>query len=191
MIPSVISISKAGREGLDLLSYDFTKNRKIYLFSESGIDDTLAIETIAQLEYLDSNGTEDIKIFINSPGGSVTAGFAIVDAINRCRCDVSTICTGMAASMAAFILTCGTKGKRFATPLSEIMLHQPLGGVQGQASDIQLAAEHIVKVKDKIHHILSENTGQDMETISRDCDRDFWMGADEALKYGVIDRLFQ
>lgn len=185
MIPSVISVSKSGKEGLDLLSYDFTKNRKIYLFSE--ITDEIAMEIIAQLEYLDSNGTEDIKIYINSPGGSVSAGFAIVDAINRCRCDVSTICTGMAASMGAFILSCGTKAKRLATPLSEIMIHQPLGGAQGQASDIQLAAEHITKVKNKLHGILSENTGQDIQTISRDCDRDFWMGSDEALKYGIVD----
>lgn len=185
MIPSVISVSKSGKEGLDLLSYDFIKNRKIYLFSE--ITDEVAIEVIAQLEYLDSNGTEGIKIYINSPGGSVSAGFAIVDAIKRCRCDVSTICTGMAASMGAFILSCGTKGKRFATPLSEVMIHQPLGGAQGQASDIQLAAEHITKVKNRLHRILSENTGQNIKTISQDCDRDFWMGADEALKYGIID----
>lgn len=151
------------------------------------ITDEVAIEVIAQLEYLDNNGTEEIKVYINSPGGSVSAGFAIVDAINRCRCDVSTICTGMAASMGAFILSCGTKSKRLATPLSEIMIHQPLGGAQGQASDIQLAAEHITKVKNKLHGILSENTGQDIQTIARDCDRDFWMGADEALKYGIID----
>lgn len=185
MIPSVISVSKTGKEGLDLLSYDFTKNRKIYLFSE--ITDEIAMEIIAQLEYLDSNGTEDIKIYINSPGGSVSAGFAIVDAIKRCRCGVSTICTGIAASMGAFILSCGKKGKRYATPLSEIMIHQPLGGAQGQASDIQLAAEHITKVKNRLHRILSENTGQNIKTISQDCDRDFWMDSNEALKYGIVD----
>lgn len=189
MIPSVISVSKAGKEGLDLLSYDFTKNRKIYLFSE--INDTVAMETIAQIEYLDSIGAKDavIKLYINSPGGSVSAGFAIVDAINRCKCDVSTICTGMAASMGAFILSCGTKGRRFATPLSEIMIHQPLGGAQGQASDIQLAAEHIKNVKYKLNGILSKATGQDLQTISRDCDRDYWMDAYEALKYGIIDEI--
>lgn len=189
MIPSVISVSKTGKEGLDLLSYDFTKNRKIYLFSE--ITNETAMEIIAQLEYLDSNGTEGIKIYINSPGGSVSAGFVIVDAIKRCRCDVSTICTGMAASMGAFILSCGTKGKRFATPLSEVMIHQPLGGVQGQASDIQLAAEHITKVKNRLHRILSENTGQNIKTISQDCDRDFWMDSDDALKYGLIDGILR
>lgn len=188
MIPSIISVSKSGKEGIDLLSYDFTKNRKIYLFSE--INDNVAMETIAQLEYLDSNGAEDIKIYINSPGGSVSAGFAIVDAINRCRCDVSTICIGMAASMGAFILSCGTKGKRYGSPLSEIMIHQPLGGAQGQASDIQLAAEHITKVKNKLHRVLSDNTGQSIQTISHDCDRDFWMDTDEALKYGIIDGIF-
>ncbi len=186
MIPSVVSVSKSGKEGFDLLSYDFTKNRKIYLFSE--INDSVAMETISQIEYLDHNGSDNIKIYINSPGGSVSSGFAIVDAIKRCRCSVYTICTGMAASMGAFILSCGTK--RFATPLSEIMIHQPLGGAQGQASDIQLAAEHITKVKNKLHGILSENTGQDIKTISRDCDRDFWMDADEALKYGIIDEIF-
>lgn len=189
MIPSVISVSKTGKEGLDLLSYDFTKNRKIYLFSE--ITNETAMEIIAQLEYLDSNGTEGIKIYINSPGGSVSAGFAIVDAIKRCRCDVSTICTGMAVSMGAFILSCGTKGKRFATPLSEVMIHQPLGGAQGQASDIQLAAEHITKVKNRLHRILSENTGQNIKTISQDCDRDFWMDSDDALKYGLIDGILR
>lgn len=188
MMPSVISISKSGKESLDLLSYDFARNRKIYLFSE--INDTVAMEVIAQIEHLDNSGNDDIKIYINSPGGSVNAGFAIVDAMIRCKCDVSTICTGMAASMGAFILSCGTKGKRFATPLSEIMIHQPLGGAQGQASDIQLAAEHITKVKNKLHRILSENTGQTMRTISRDCDRDFWMTADDALDYGIIDSVF-
>lgn len=185
MIPSVISVSKSGKEGLDLLSYEFIKNRTIYLFSE--VTDEVAVEIISQLEYLDNTGGEEIKLLINSPGGSVSAGFAIVDAIHRCKCDVSTICTGMAASMGAFILSCGAKGKRFATPLSEIMIHQPLGGAQGQASDIQLAADHITKVKNKLHGILAKNTGQSIETISKDCDRDYWMEAEEALKYGLVD----
>lgn len=188
MIPSVIDVSKTGKEGLDLLSFDFTKKRKIYLFSE--INDAVAMETIAQLEYLDSNRSDDIRIYINSPGGSVSAGFAIVDAINRCKCDVSTICTGMAASMGAFILSAGTKGKRFATQLSEIMIHQPLGGAQGQASDIELAAKHIIKIKQKIHRMLADNTGQDISVISRDCDRDYWMDADEAVQYGIVDAIF-
>ena len=187
MIPSVISVSKSGKEGLDLLSYEFIQNRTVYLFTD--VTDEVAVEIISQLSYLDSIGNEDIKLFINSPGGSVSAGFAIVDAINRCKCDVSTVCTGMAASMGAFVLSCGTKTKRFATPLSEIMIHQPLGGAQGQASDIQLAAEHITKVKNKLHGILAENTGQSIETISRDCDRDYWMEAEEALKYGLVDKI--
>lgn len=187
MIPSVVSVSKSGKEGLDLLSYEFTKNRKIHLFSE--INDTVAMEIISQLEYLDSTGNDDIKFYINSLGGSVSAGFAIVDAMNRCKCDVSVICTGMAASMGAFILSSGAKGKRYATPLSEIMIHQPLGGAQGQASDIQLAADHISKIKDKLHGILAQNTSQSVETISRDCDRDYWMNAEEALKYGLVDKI--
>lgn len=187
MIPSVISVSKSGREGLDLLSYDFTKNRKIYLFSE--ITDTVAMEVIAQIEYLDRIGREDITIYINSPGGSVSAGFSIVDAMNRCSCDVATVCTGEAASMGAFILSCGTSKKRYATPLSEIMIHQPLGGAQGQASDIQLAADHISKIKDKLHRILAKNTHQSVETISHDCDRDYWMDAAEAISYGIVDKL--
>lgn len=187
MIPSIVTVSKSGRDGLDLLSYEFSKKRKIFLFSE--IDDNVAMEIISQLEYLDSEGKEEIKLYINSPGGSVSAGFAIVDAMTRCRSDVSTICTGIAASMGAFILSCGTKGRRFATPLSEIMIHQPLGGAQGQATDIQLAAEHITKIKNKLHEILAENTGQNIETISRDCDRDFWMNAEEAVKYGIVDSL--
>lgn len=189
MIPTVINVSKSGREGLDLLSYDFTKNRRIYLFSE--ITDAVALETIVQLDYLDNAGNEDITVYINSPGGSVSAGFAIVDAMNRCKCDIVTICTGMAASMGAFILSCGTKGKRFATPLSEIMIHQPLGGAQGQASDIQLAADHISKIKDKLHGILAQNTRQSVETIARDCDRDYWMDADEAVRYGIVDSVFK
>lgn len=188
MIPSVVSVTKAGKEGLDLLSYEFTRNRKIFMFSE--VDDTVALEIVLALQYLNSSGNDDITLYINSPGGSVSAGLAIVDAIKRCSCDVSTVCTGVAASMGAFILSCGTKGKRYATPLSEIMLHQPLGGVQGQASEIQLVAEHITKVKEKLHRILSENTGQDIQTISRDCDRDFWMNAEEAVKYGVVDNIF-
>lgn len=188
MIPSIVSVTKAGKEGLDLLSYEFTRNRKIYLFSE--INDTVAMEIISQLEYLDSSGNDDITLYINSPGGSVSAGLAVADAINRSQCDIVTVCTGVVASMGAFILSCGTKGKRYATPLSEIMLHQPLGGVQGQASEIQLVAEHITKVKDKLHRILSENTGQDIQTISRDCDRDFWMNSEEALSYGVVDNIF-
>lgn len=187
MIPSVVNITKSGKEGLDLLSYQFTNNRTIFLFKE--ITNQEALEIIAQIDYLDSLKKDDIRLFINSPGGSTSAGFAIVDAINRCRSDVSTICTGMAASMAAFILACGTKGKRFATPLSEIMIHQPLGGVQGQASDIQLAADHIIKTKNRLHEILSERTGQNIDTIANDCDRDYWMDADEALSYGIIDEI--
>lgn len=187
MIPTIRTISKTGRETIDLLSYDFCTNRKIMLCGP--INDETATETIAQLEYLDQNGTDDIKLYINSAGGSVSSGMAIVDAMNRCKCDVATICTGMAASMGAFILSCGTKGKRYATPLSEVMIHQPLGGVQGQASDIQLVAEHIAKTKRRINEILAQNTGQSIETIAKDCDRDYFLTAQEAVQYGLVDKL--
>ena len=189
MIPTVTKVSKAGREAMDIFSLNFTENRSIFLFSEITL--ATALETIVQLRYLDSMGDGDIRLFINSPGGSVSDGFAIVDAIRGCKADVSTICTGTAASMAAFILACGTKGKRFATPLSEVMLHQPLGGIQGQASDIELHAKHIARVKDKLYGMLSEATEQPLETIARDCDRDYFMSADEAVKYGVVDGLLK
>ena len=185
MIPTVTKVSKVGREAVDILSLSFIENRNIYLFSE--INPATALEIIAQLQYLDSAGSGDIHLYINSPGGSVSDGFAIVDAMRRCKNDVSTICTGTAASMAAFILACGTKGKRFATPLSEVMLHQPLGGIQGQASDIELHAKHIALVKNKLYGILAEATGQPIETITRDCDRDYYMSAEDAVKYGVVD----
>ena len=187
MIPTVINVSKSGREGLDLLSYDFTKNRRIYLFSE--ITDAVALETIVQLDYLDNAGNEDITVYINSPGGSVSAGFAIVDAMNRCKCDIVTICTGMAASMGAFILSCGTKGKRFATPLSEIMIHQPLGGAKGQASDIKIHADHILYIRGKMNRMLSEMTNQPLEVIERDTERDNFMSAEQAKEYGLIDKV--
>lgn len=187
MTISVTNITKSGKELTDLFSYDFINNRKVYLIGE--VTDSLAAEIISQLEYLDSNGTGDIKLYINSPGGAVTAGFAIVDAMNRCRCDVAAICTGTAASMGAFILSCGTKGKRYATPLSEIMIHQPLGGVQGQASDIELVAAHITQTKQKLNTILAENTGKPIEVISRDCDRDYYMTASQAKEYGIIDEI--
>lgn len=185
MMPTVTKVSKVGREAIDILSLSFIENRNIYLFSE--INPATALEIIAQLQYLDSAGSGDIHIYINSPGGSVSDGFAIVDAMRSCKNDVSTICTGTAASMAAFILACGTKGKRFATPLSEVMLHQPLGGIQGQASDIELHAKHIARVKDKLYGMLSEATGQPIETIARDCDRDYYMSAEDAVRYGVVD----
>ncbi len=191
MIPTVLNISKSGRETTDVLSYCFSKKREIYLFEE--ITDSVSAEIIAQLEYLKNVSSEDITIYINSPGGAVSAGFAIVDAINRTknRCKVSTICTGMAASMGAFILSCGTKGMRYVTPLSEVMIHQPLGGTQGQASDILITADHIKKTKDKINRVLSENTGKSIKTIAKDCDRDYYMDAENAVIYGIADEILR
>lgn len=187
MIPNFTKNTKEGRLQIDLYSDAVNSHREIWLIDE--INTASATEVIIQLRHLDrTNG--DIKLFINSPGGSVTAGMAIVDAIKNCRNDVCTICTGMAASMGAFILSCGTKGKRFITPLSEVMIHQPLGGTQGQASDILITAEHIKKTKDKINQILSENTEKSIKVIARDCDRDYYMDADEAIKYGICDYIY-
>lgn len=188
MIPTIIDITKNGKESVDIFSYHLKTNRKIYLTGE--IDDVLATEIIAQLEYLDSISTEDITLYINSPGGSVSAGFAIVDCMLRCSSDISTICTGVAASMGAFILANGKKGKRYATPMSEILLHQPLGGVHGQASDIEKTAEHILKVKKKLLKTLSQNTGRTYKQICEDCDRDYWLNAEEAIEYGLVDKVF-
>lgn len=191
MIPTVLNISKTGKEATDILSYCFSKKREIFLFEE--ITDSVSAEVVAQLEYLKDISSDNITIYINSPGGSVTAGFAIVDAINRAKnkCEVSIICTGIAASMGAFILSCGTKGLRYVTPLSEVMIHQPLGGTQGQASDILITAEHIKKTKDKINKILSENTGKSIKTIAKDCDRDYYMDAKNAVEYGIADKILQ
>ncbi len=189
MIPTVLNISKSGKEATDVLSYCFSKKREIFLFEE--ITDSVSAEIIAQLEYLKDISSDDITIYINSPGGSVSAGFAIVDAINRAKrkCRISTICTGMAASMGAFVLSSGSKGLRYVTPLSEVMIHQPLGGTQGQASDILITAEHIKRTKDKINRILSENTGKSIKTIAKDCDRDHYMDAEAAVKYGIVDEI--
>lgn len=191
MIPTVLNISKAGKEATDILSYCFSKKREIFLFEE--ITDSVSAEVVAQLEYLKDISSDNITIYINSPGGSVTAGFAIADAINRAKnkCKVSIICTGIAASMGAFILSCGTNGLRYVTPLSEVMIHQPLGGTQGQASDILITAKHIKKTKDKINKILSENTGKSIKTIAKDCDRDYFMDAKEAIKYGIADKILE
>ena len=151
------------------------------------IDDAMSELVIAQLQYLDDNGAEEITIQINSPGGSVSAGLAIYDTMNYVKADISTVCVGIAASMGAFLLSAGTKGKRKATPNSEILIHQPIGGASGQASDILIAAEHIKKTRNRLNHILSENTGKPIETIEKDTDRDYIMNAKEAQDYGLID----
>ena len=151
----------------------------------------MANTVVAQLLYLEAkDSAKDIDIYINSPGGSVTAGLAIYDTMNFIKCDVKTICVGMAASMAAFLLSSGAKGKRFALPSSEIMIHQPLGGAQGQASDIKIQAEHILKLKKKLNTVLAANTGKPIEVIEKDTDRDNYLSAEEALRYGLIDKIF-
>lgn len=187
MIPSFTKNTREGRSQIDLYSDSVNSYREIWLTDE--INTVSATEIIIQLRHLDrTNG--DIKLFINSPGGSVTDGMAIVDAIKNCKNDVSTICTGIAASMGAFILSCGTKGKRFITPLSEVMIHQPFGGTQGQATDILITAEHIKKTKDKINKILSENTGKSINVIVKDCERDYFMDANKAIEYGICDSIY-
>lgn len=187
MIPSFTKNTREGRSQIDLYSDAVNSYREIWLTDE--INTVSATEIIIQLRHLDrTNG--DIKLFINSPGGSVTDGMAIVDAIKNCKNDVSTICTGIAASMGAFILSCGTKGKRFITPLSEVMIHQPFGGTQGQATDILITAEHIKKTKDKINKILSENTGKSINVIAKDCERDYFMNANKAIEYGICDSIY-
>ena len=153
------------------------------------INDTNSNIVIAELLYLDSLNQNDISIYINSPGGSVTAGMAIYDTMNFIKSKVSTICVGMAASMAAFLLSSGTKGKRFCLPNSEVMIHQPLGGAEGQATEIKIAAERILKLKDKMNHLLAKNTGQKLEKISNDTERDYFLSAQEALEYGLVDKI--
>ena len=188
MIPSYTKSTKEGRTQTDLYSEAVNTHREIWLVGD--VNSESATEVILQLRHLDrTNG--DIKLFINSPGGSVSDGFAIVDAIKNCKNDVCTICTGRAASMGAFILSCGSKNKRYVTPLSEVLIHQPLGGAQGQASDIELVANHILKTKKKISKILADNTGKSIEEITRDCDRDYYMDAEEAIKYGIADLIFK
>lgn len=181
------------KEGSSERSYDiFSRLLKERILMISGeITDYTANSIIAQLLYLDSVSNEDINLYINSPGGSVTAGMAVYDTMNFITSNVNTICVGLAASMGAFLLSSGTKGHRYALPNSEIMIHQPLGGVEGQATEIKIVAEHIIKTKEKLNKILSKNTGQDIKKIESDTDRDHFLTAEEALKYGLIDKIIQ
>ena len=188
LVPMVVDKEINGERSYDIFSR-LLKNRIILLSGE--IDDILANSIVAQILYLDSLNHDDISIYINSPGGSVTAGMAIYDTMNFVKSDVSTICLGMAASMAAFLLSSGQKGKRYALPNAEIMIHQPLGGAQGQATEIKIAAEHILKTRDKLNKILSKNTNQKIETIQIDTERDNFMDSKEALKYGIIDKIIE
>ncbi len=189
LIPYVIEQNSRGERSYDIYSR-LLKDRIIFLGEE--INDAVASTVVAQLLFLESEDPgKDIHMYINSPGGSVTAGMAIYDTMNYIKCDVSTTCIGMAASMGAFLLSSGAKGKRFALPNAEVMIHQPLGGAQGQATEIQIAAEHILKTKKKLNEILAANSGQELEVVEKDTDRDNWMSADEAKTYGLIDEVIR
>ena len=188
LVPYVVEQTNRGERTYDLYSR-LLEDRIIFLSGE--IDDNVANSIVAQLIYLEGKDpTKDISVYINSPGGSVTAGMAIFDTMNYIKCDVSTICVGLAASMGAFLLAAGTKGKRYALPNSEIMIHQPLGGASGQASDIAIHAKQILKTKAKLNKILSENTGKPLEQVEKDTDRDNFMSAEEAKTYGLVDKIF-
>ena len=187
LVPVVVEESSRGERSYDIFSR-LLKERIIFL--DEDVNDISAGLVVAQLLFLESEDpTKDINLYINSPGGSVTAGMAIYDTMQYVKCDVSTICIGMAASMGAFLLSGGTKGKRYALPNAEIMIHQPSGGSQGQATDIQIQAAHILRIKEKLNRILSENTGKPLETIAADCERDYFMSAEEAQEYGLIDKV--
>ena len=189
LVPMVVEQTNRGERSYDIYSR-LLEDRIIFLTGE--INDVTADIVIAQLIYLEGKDPDkDISLYINSPGGSVTAGMGIYDTMNYIKCDVSTICVGMAASMGAFLLSAGTKGKRMALPNSEIMIHQPLGGMKGQASDIKIHADHILRTKDTLNRILAENTGKPLEVIERDTDRDNFMSAQAALEYGLIDRVIE
>ncbi len=185
LVPYVIEQNSRGERSYDIYSR-LLKDRIVFLGEE--IDDAVASTVVAQLLFLESEDPgKDIHMYINSPGGSVTAGLAIYDTMNYIKCDVSTTCVGLAASMGSFLLSSGAKGKRFALPNSEILIHQPSGGTQGQATEIQIAADHIIKTREKLNSILAKNCGQPVEVIAKDTDRDNWMSADEAKEYGLVD----
>ena len=187
LVPTVIESTNRGERAYDI--YSRLLNDRIVFLSDE-VNDVTASLVVAQLLFLEAQDPDkDIYLYINSPGGSVTAGFAIYDTMNYIKCDVSTICIGMAASMGAFLLSSGAKGKRFALPNSEIMIHQPLGGMQGQASDIKIHADHIMKTRDTLNRILSGNTGKPLSDIERDTDRDNFLSAAAAAEYGLIDKV--
>ena len=186
LIPTVIEKSSTGDRAYDIYSR-LLKNRIILLSGE--INDDTANVVIAQLLYLDSISQDDISLYINSPGGSITSGMAIYDTMNLIKSDVSTICVGMSASMAAFLLSCGKKGKRYCLPNSEVMIHQPLGGVNGQATEIDIVAKRILNLRSKINQILAKNTKKNIKQIEKDTDRDYYMDSTKALEYGIIDKI--
>lgn len=189
LVPMVIEQTNRGERSFDI--YSRLLNDRIIMLTDE-VNDTTASLVVAQMLYLEAQDPDkDISLYINSPGGSVSAGFAIYDTMNFIKCDVSTICMGMAASMGAFLLSAGAKGKRLALPNSEIMIHQPLGGAQGQASDVKIHADHILKTRAKLNEILAANTGKPLEIIERDTDRDNFMSAAEAAAYGLIDKVIE
>ena len=187
LVPMVVEQTNRGERSYDIYSR-LLEDRIVFLCDE--VNDVTASLVVAQLLFLEAQDPDkDINLYINSPGGSVSAGLAIYDTMNFIKCDVSTTCIGMAASMGAFLLSSGAKGKRFALPNSEIMIHQPLGGAQGQASDIKIHAEHILKTREKLNKILAMNTGKDLKTIELDTERDNFMSADQAAEYGLVDKV--
>lgn len=189
LVPYVLEQTSRGERSYDIYSR-LLKDRIIFLGEE--VNETTASLVVAQLLYLESeDSSKDISLYINSPGGSVTAGMAIYDTMKYIKCDVSTICIGMAASMGAFLLAGGTKGKRYALPNAEIMIHQPLGGAQGQATEIEIAAQHILKTKKKLNQMIADNCGKSIEEVEKDTDRDNWMSAEEAVAYGLIDKIVE
>ena len=189
LVPMVIEQTGRGERSFDIFSR--LLNDRIVMLSDE-VNDATASLIVAQMLYLEAQDPDkDIHFYINSPGGSVSAGFAIYDTMNFIKCDVSTICVGMAASMGAFLLAAGTKGKRFALPNSEIMIHQPLGGARGQASDIKIHADHILRTREKLNKILAERTGKTLAEIERDTDRDNFLSADAAAEYGLIDKVIE
>lgn len=189
LVPMVVEKTGHGERSYDI--YSRLLNDRIIILAEE-VNDTTASLVIAQLLYLESQDPDkDISFYINSPGGSVTAGLAIFDTMQYIKCDVSTICIGMAASMGSFLLAAGAKGKRLALPNSEIMIHQPLGGAKGQASDIKIQAEHILFIRNRMNTLLAQMTGQPLKTIEKDTDRDNWMTAEDAVKYGLIDKVIE
>ena len=188
-VPMVVEQTGRGERSYDI--YSRLLNDRIVMLCDE-VNDTTASLVVAQLLYLEGQDPDkDISLYINSPGGSITAGMAIYDTMNYIKCDVSTICIGMAASMGAFLLSAGAKGKRYTLPNSEIMIHQPLGGMQGQASDIKIHADRIIKIREKLNTILSEATGQPLEVIEKDTDRDNFMSADQAKEYGLVDEVIK
>ena len=187
LVPMVVEQTGNGERSYDIYSR-LLNDRIIFLSDE--VNDATASLVVAQMLYLEAQDPDkDISFYINSPGGSISAGMSIYDTMNFIKCDVSTICIGMAASMGAFLLACGTKGKRFALPNSEIMIHQPLGGMKGQASDIKIHADHIIRIRDKINNILAKQTGKSIEQVYKDTERDNFLTAEEALQYGLIDKV--